>query len=227
MAISELQMDLTCPEECFQACCADECLSLFAEWTTSRLWQERLSLCAAIRRTCQREMTVGSEEILVQMSTLNMFTIITGLLAPHPTWYQATNIGISTALHNLLFHMQTSGVEPNFQAMENGLRNWNSIWEKRPPLEDDCYSPGDTWKRIGFMRHAGEFWLLAKLILERFQHLQNDETEAADPGRGVLHQYDDTDMSQVNRLIMEFCDFSIWWPRISVVNSWRLRFWTR
>lgn len=107
------------------------------------------------------------------------------------------------ALHNILFHLQTSGVDPTSQAVENGLTNWKHVWEKMPPLQGyDC--PANMWKRIGFMQHAKEFWLLANIILDRFRRLQSDETGVAEPGRGVLHGYDETDMSQMNGLIAEF-----------------------
>lgn len=114
-----------------------------------------------------------------------------------------TNMLTILALHNILFNLQTSGVDTISQSVENGLANWNRVWKKIPPLQEyDC--PANMWKRVGFMRHATEFWLLANIILDRFRRLQNDETDVAEPGRGVLHKYDEIDMSQMNGLIAEF-----------------------
>lgn len=81
LVIAELQMDITCPEECFQALSADECLRHFAEWTTAKACQEKLSFCAAFRKICQQNMPLDLEDMFCHMSTLNMFSIVTGLWA--------------------------------------------------------------------------------------------------------------------------------------------------
>ena len=78
------------------------------------------------------------------------------------------------------------------------------------------------WKRIGFMRHASEYWLLAQLILERLSasHHENGtefspavlpngdltaqtyEKAEALPDLG-LDKYDETSMQQINELIRD------------------------
>jgi hypothetical protein len=81
MIISELQMDLTCPEECFQTSSADACLSCFEKWIYAISWKgSRISLRYAVRRICEREMPPELQTIFSKMSTLNMFTIISGAL---------------------------------------------------------------------------------------------------------------------------------------------------
>lgn len=78
LVIAELQMDITCPEECFQAQSADECLRHFAEWTTSKACQEKLPFCAAFRKICQQDLPLDVEDMFCHMSTLNMFSLVTG-----------------------------------------------------------------------------------------------------------------------------------------------------
>jgi hypothetical protein len=74
-------------------------------------------------------------------------------------------------------------------------------------------APEDMWKRVGFMQHAYEFWLLANLIVERVLLVkmpvdspdpdpdQNDRGAIIEP---VLHRYNQYNMQQVNDLISSF-----------------------
>ncbi|KAL2783800.1 hypothetical protein BJX66DRAFT_344628 [Aspergillus keveii] len=101
MVISELQMDLICPEECFQAGSAETCLS-YCLGRRARVapalssWQGRgqgrvgarsstrptttLSLRIAVRRICQAgEMSLEAQSALAEMGILNLFIIIAGL----------------------------------------------------------------------------------------------------------------------------------------------------
>ena len=69
--------------------------------------------------------------------------------------------------------------------------------------------PQNMWKRIGFMRHAYEFWLLANLILDRISSQATiSEYGIGLPSReqdtltqSVLPEYDQNNMRQVNELI--------------------------
>jgi hypothetical protein len=82
------------------------------------------------------------------------------------------------------------------------------------------------WKRIGFVRHASEYWLLASLMLDKIsaaatkpkspEFVSRALTDHAstsiviDPGGGtkgfepVLERYDETSMRQVNELLADF-----------------------
>ncbi len=77
--------------------------------------------------------------------------------------------------------------------------------------------PDNMWQRIGFMRFASEYWLLAKMIVERIDQntQQNDGTSAGDniaatfqeievSSPTLLEKYDETSMRQVNDLIADF-----------------------
>lgn len=70
----------------------------------------------------------------------------------------------------------------------------------------------DLWKRIGFMRHAGEFYLLAKIMVEYVERGQR-KRKAANSHSSMLppvvkpfgfEKYDETSMQQVNDLIVSF-----------------------
>lgn len=92
MVVSELRMDMVCPEACFQAESAEECLSELGRWSSSVFWCERLSVASVVRRMCQPQPQTSEdlEPVLgfSQMGTLNLFTTVqcTPLpLPPSPT----------------------------------------------------------------------------------------------------------------------------------------------
>ena len=73
------------------------------------------------------------------------------------------------------------------------------------------------WQRVGFSRFCSEYWLLAKLIVDRItDRAQRKEHAFVDASAGtefgsddrstptILDNYDETSMRQVNDLISEF-----------------------
>ena len=81
----------------------------------------------------------------------------------------------------------------------------------------------DMWKRIGFIRHASEYWLLASLMLEKISaaatkpkspefvsrtltdHARiDDDTGGTEGFEPVLGRDDETSMRQVNELLADF-----------------------
>lgn len=76
---------------------------------------------------------------------------------------------------------------------------------------------GDLWKRVGFMRHSPEYWLLAKLLVDRLSSpvdriLGSDSAHLETVGEmhePILTRYDQTSMLQVNDLITGFQDVHI------------------
>lgn len=72
------------------------------------------------------------------------------------------------------------------------------------------------WKRIGFMRHSPEFWLLATVVVDRISSASDmrwgmGTDMLGDSGSGsgtssepILAVIDQTSMRQVNDLITEF-----------------------
>lgn len=84
MVVSELRMDMACPEACFQAESAEECLSELEKWSGSVFWRERLSVASVVRRMCQPQPQTeaqASETLepapgFSRMGTLNLFTTV-------------------------------------------------------------------------------------------------------------------------------------------------------
>lgn len=119
--------------------------------------------------------------------------------------------------------MNSFGDDGNLGAIHNALLNWQNVWElylqqhssSPPHVMVECNSPTllpqDMWKRVGFMRHAYEFWLLANLITERMTRkstpdfvLDFDSAEFGATVEPVLNKFDQNNMRQVNELIASF-----------------------
>lgn len=79
------------------------------------------------------------------------------------------------------------------------------------------------WQRIGFMRYSPEYWLLARLMVDRLQQsevMQMEDYMPTSPNDSVtsrapaildpdLTEYDQTSMQQVNELISELKKINI------------------
>ena len=59
------------------------------------------------------------------------------------------------------------------------------------------------------MRHAPEYYLLAKIILKRAQSLNSPDEGVGGLGKALLDKYDETDMSKVSALIAEFQNMNL------------------
>lgn len=105
----------------------------------------------------------------------------------------------------------------------NALDNFKDIWHihqteciGKPPhtmINEDFPAPTAMWRRVGFCRHAGDFWLLAKVKVDRLSAADVLQTKSvigdADDDNGdfddpILNKYDQTSMRQVNDLIADF-----------------------
>jgi ABC-type microcin C transport system duplicated ATPase subunit YejF len=131
------------------------------------------------------------------------------------------------AFHSLLFLRQNAFATEDCTTIRNALTIWKSVWEMytdqlscSPPhamvRKENC-SPGiNMWKRIGFMRHSPEFWLLATVVVDRISSTSDmrwgmGTAIVGDSGSGsgtsaepILAVIDQTSMRQVNDLITEF-----------------------
>ena len=208
MVIRELCLDLACPEPCFQAESAELCLELLQKWISHRPTKRRMSLFAAISALRREKMDVSIQEDLAQSGVLNLWAI-------------------TSAFHVLLFHIEPGfSTGPQLVVLRNAILNWRTIWDSRfaDGFVDACgiikakqeapQATEQSWKRIGFMRNAPEYWRLAQLILERLESTEHS-LEAAEElcglGSGrwstplsVLPKFDETDMGQLHEFIATF-----------------------
>lgn len=100
----------------------------------------------------------------------------------------------------MLYHLTLlAGSDSRFAAIRTGLKNWKAMFNQRCLNNDERYFdvivtqpdgtnkeesslPSQTlvvdepglWKRLGFWKHAPEFWLLANVQLEQLQYSSPD-----------------------------------------------------
>ncbi|KAL2844594.1 hypothetical protein BJY01DRAFT_248103 [Aspergillus pseudoustus] len=211
MVVSELKMEMACPEACFQAESAEECFRLLKEWETTIFWNKRLSITSLLKSICQTELTSLDVDEYSHMGSLNLFTTV-------------------QTIHSLTFHLRNSIIfESTLLPLKTGLENWRRIWNKREA--EDKYvpdTPDQIWKKVGFISYSPEFWHLARIIVERIEGESHDtedeegedvrngavggETKVMAVGKGQDRwrvRYDHTDMTDVNGLIMEYRRLSL------------------
>jgi hypothetical protein len=161
MALSELVIEMSSPESCFQASSKEEC---FIELKT---WRKRvgvdatnLTILSAVNALCNDAIMAkpSMHRAFAHMSVLNMFTII-------------------HALYLQVYGLETCAITvPDLVRMAPitiGLRNWQQSWpsETRDAELVDLLGKESNlstmWQRIGFMRYAPEYWLIAFSTLKK------------------------------------------------------------
>lgn len=76
MVVSELKMEMACPEASFQAESAEECLAALENWSQTIFWRRHLSIVAVVKSLCQKEQTAETVDEYSKMGTLNLFTAV-------------------------------------------------------------------------------------------------------------------------------------------------------
>ncbi|RGP78351.1 hypothetical protein FLONG3_3487 [Fusarium longipes] len=204
MVIKEMSMHMASPEAAFQAASSAECARELRNWQSRSVPTRNITFREVVESFCRSSIPNGMQRCFADLGPLNLFAVV-------------------SAFHALLFQHQNSfGGHDQLQAVYNALDNWKSVWETysdelsfSPPhvlVNRQDISPGDLWRRVGFMRHSPEYWLLAKLLVDRLSTPldtipSSDETlvEATSATHEpILTRYDQTSMLQVNDLITGF-----------------------
>jgi hypothetical protein len=164
MSIRELKLDLAAPEQCFRAPDAVSCFCHLRPWTSLPLSGDRLIVYAAIKSLRARRMDDPIFLHLARAGHLNLWVLC-------------------SALHHVIFNLEPAfGQESQFDALENALANWRRVWNQHlsqepnepPVVEVDDLETSRPGLRLGLMRYAPEWWLLARHILQRMRSSQAD-----------------------------------------------------
>ncbi|GIZ43400.1 hypothetical protein CKM354_000662800 [Cercospora kikuchii] len=193
MAPGEARFSLSCPEICFQADNVSTWSDAIQSYALSELGQRQPLVHQVISMLWADSLSDADEVLLRSMSSLNLFILV------HP-------------LHVQLFHARCHPLPTSQTALvRRALDAWRRIWLERsdpPGLEERTPTRAtDCWKRLGFARHAPEFWCLADLILNSSEgmHAQSYDQTNGFAGKSLISQllsrYDESDMSQVHKLV--------------------------
>ncbi|KAF1990968.1 hypothetical protein K402DRAFT_323546 [Aulographum hederae CBS 113979] len=215
IVVRELDMELVCPELCFQATSEEECFRHIKAWTSNRLWRKNITVSSAVESFQQIPMGIDAQDFFSQSGILNLSVI-------------------AAALHSITFHIRLSlGGCHDLEPLRTMLTNWKAVWNNRalprntPPF--GLTSPDgvtgaiehgpDDWRRDGYMKHAPEIWLLSKKLLwcieasnkRPIMQTGSSAFEVISPNGSLLgdvaselpaqEKFDDTRMSQLTHLL--------------------------
>ena len=216
MVIREMKMSTANPEACFQAMTAEECFSTLQKENQEDALGPKFApeFESAFEMLYQTNIDDAISTELADLGPLNLFAM-------------------TSALHSLIFHYQNSfSCQGSLDAIQQAHQTWEKVWNiyvthfsqepRHSPVGSSMpdLTPDNMWKRVGFTRHASEYWLLGKLMVERLSKSSEEDVEAAADLAGqvqsfasisgtdsvgpLLNQYDQTSMQQVNMLISDF-----------------------
>ena len=81
IVVAEMRMNITCPEECFQALTAPECFTALAEWTNNVPEYHQYSIASLLETMLQPNLSLKKKELYAHFGILNLFMLITGMCA--------------------------------------------------------------------------------------------------------------------------------------------------
>ncbi|KAF5597360.1 C2H2 transcription factor [Fusarium pseudoanthophilum] len=159
MVIKEMSMHMAFPEAAFQASTSIECARELQNWHLRSSLLQNITFREVVERFCGRPFSNDMRRLFADLGPLNLFAVI-------------------SAFHALIFQHQNSfGGHDQLQAVRNALDNWKSAWETysdefsfSPPhvmVDRQNVATENLWRRVGFMRHSPEYWLLGKLLVDR------------------------------------------------------------
>lgn len=165
-ALRELSMGLASCEASFQASSPRECFGCLRDWLAHNPRPAHLTLYGLIKLFFKKQLSASILDHLAHESFMNLWCVV-------------------AAFHVILFNLDpVLGGEEQLDTLRIGIDTWESIWKRRLRNNDERFfdpvittasltsSSGveastEPWKRPGFWKNAAEYWLLARLILER------------------------------------------------------------
>ncbi|OAP55566.1 hypothetical protein AYL99_10539 [Fonsecaea erecta] len=236
MVIREMKMNAAYPEACFQAMTAEECFKIL-----QHRHQHQHQGISLLRPNVADDFT-SAFELLYRTDLDDDVRLALADLGP------LNLFAMTSALHSLIFHHQSSfSCQGSLDPIQHALESWRRVWHvyltrfsrESPHCTVECdidrLEPDELWRRVGFMRHANEYWYLANLMVERLSaappppppllteavattasieaSLGQGQSPLSAPGNEtigpLLDKYDETSMQQVNTLISDFQMFRI------------------
>ncbi|EOD43913.1 putative zinc c2h2 type domain containing protein [Neofusicoccum parvum UCRNP2] len=172
LALAEVAADMPCSEQAFAAVRRADCVAVLC----ANQAPETPSLRELLRALLRHD---WCEEALRGMTELHFLIAINALLVMIWT-ARASMLGCSTTADNI----------------DRALTRWKVAWDARRRVP-----ASQQFKRLGFMKHALDYWWLARLLL----HVSrvDGENDFRDP------PFHDDDMSYVRSLIAHFAPRSL------------------
>lgn len=166
MVLQEMTIDLTYPEENFQASNPEE----FVIAANLHLIRPRSPLLTdCVRSLCAENPDPAIIDHLHGETALNLFTIVTGnALFPKLEEIQQCS-DLSTAIHGLIFHQLRafSSFPLATTPLKKALERWEVAWVIRNGIISEPNDPRKADQECALFERAGEFALLARVHVEK------------------------------------------------------------
>lgn len=162
-SVEDSVMGLVIPEIAYQTDSPRECFSLLQSWQATNGRPHDLSVFGLVKMFFRPDLNKATINSLAHESFLNLWAVI-------------------SALHSILYRLNPKTDESTqFESFRVALDNWETVWKTRLQNNDENYfdvivatavlNPGTenrdrSWKDAGFWGNAGEYWLLARTILD-------------------------------------------------------------
>ncbi|KAE8159759.1 hypothetical protein BDV40DRAFT_314388 [Aspergillus tamarii] len=196
--IQEMSLGMACPEACFQAQSAAECLTAIRTWTAHPLWECRRTLRDIVQIMFCKDFDVDIRAYLSHLGILNLWICSFNVYEPLLTVMGAALCAEAFQINSLI------SVDTQLQPMRAALHNWKLAWNQRfaildsfgLPKEEDNIFVGidDYWRRLGFFQNASEYWLLLNILIRRIDERQRNQHDPS-----VQSDVDLTNSSVIDR----------------------------
>ncbi|KAE8366593.1 hypothetical protein BDV27DRAFT_170620 [Aspergillus caelatus] len=170
--IQEMSLGMACPEACFQAQSAAECLTAIRRWTAHPLWGCRRTLREIVQIMFCEDVNVDIRAYLSHLGILNLWI-------PPLTVICAALCAEAFQINSLI------SVDTQLQPMRTALHNWKLAWNQRFAIQDSFGLPkeednifvdiDDYWRQLGFFQNASEYWLLLNILIRRIDERQRNQ----------------------------------------------------
>lgn len=163
-ALRELSMGLASPEMSFQASSRYECFNILRAWRAHNGRTFDPTLYGLIKTFFKQKLNGAVLDNLAHESFMNLWCV-------------------DAAFHVILFNLDpVLGGNQQFTSLERGINNWQAVWNQRMVNNDEKFFDAivategfeeihngikKPWQYPGFWKNAAEYWLLARVMLDR------------------------------------------------------------
>lgn len=202
--LSQMVVELTSAEACFQATSAEECFIALKTWRSamgSGLSKYTITSTVEALYDPLTSSTSALQQAFAHMSVLNMFTLISAIYSQIFT----LNLTVTSTA-------RLAAISP----IETALKQWKELWlseSRDAELADlECQQSKifHGWRCVGFIRHAPEYWLFTHLIVQKI--LTGERVNRSTPcvatiegGKAAVSvECEDDEMIEAHALISDF-----------------------
>ncbi|KAE8399515.1 hypothetical protein BDV37DRAFT_297721 [Aspergillus pseudonomiae] len=161
MRIQEMSLSMACPEACFQAQTAAECLTAIRTWTGHQLWGCRRTMREIVQVMFCRDINLDIREYISHLGILNLWIVCSALCAE------------AFQINSLI------SVDTQLQPIRRAIHNWKLAWNQRFTIHDSFGLP----KEEDNILNASEYWLLLNILIRRIdeqQQARHDQSVQSD-----------------------------------------------